>query len=240
MKSIFTIPKVVKYDDLSKPWFVYFRYHGKLYRYKFGINYLPTYKARLQEANLLRDALLEKLRSGWNPSVPDVINQQSDLTFVDALAFAMIKKRPALSPKTISGYNGTIKFISAAAVSICFDRVPMVDIKRAHIKLIMERAKADRKWSNNAHNKHLNHLKAILSELIQWDIIESNPAHHIRNLPVSESTANTPASSYDIERIKHELSQNHPYFFNFILTLFHTGIRPEEILQINIGMINLE
>ena len=57
MKSIYTIPKVVKYDDLSKPWFVYFRYNKVLFRYKYGINYINNYKKREVEANLLRDAL---------------------------------------------------------------------------------------------------------------------------------------------------------------------------------------
>ena len=68
----------------------------------------------------------------------------------------------------------------------------------------MEKAKEERNWANNAFNKHLNHLKAILSELIQWDIIESNPAHKINNLEVSESNANSPASVQEIEIIKTE------------------------------------
>ncbi|PWB20681.1 hypothetical protein [Flavobacterium sp. HTF] len=35
MKSICTIPKLVRYDDLSKPWFIFFRFSGKLFRYKY-------------------------------------------------------------------------------------------------------------------------------------------------------------------------------------------------------------
>jgi hypothetical protein len=47
------------------------------------------------------------------------------------------------------------------------------------------------KWTNKSHNKHLNHLKA-LKELIQWEIIETNPAFNIKNLPVEETIAHTP------------------------------------------------
>lgn len=240
MKSIYTIPKVVKYDDLSKSWFVYFRYDKKLFRYKYGINYIDNYKERLIEANAIQEALLQKLKEGWNPNIPDVIQKHSELTFNDALDFALEKKQSNISKKTYSGYSGTVNFMKAAVHDLKFHNLLIVDTKRLHVKLIIEKAKENRSWSNNAFNKHLNHLKAILSELIQWDIIESNPAHKINNLAVSESDANIPACDEDIEKIKNELSENHKHFYNFILTIFHTGIRPEEILKIKISMVNLK
>ena len=76
--------------------------------------------------------------------------------------------------------------------------------------------------------------------MLQWDIIETNPAHKINNLSVAESDANTPACISDIEKIKQELESKYPEFYNFIITLFHTGIRPEEILKITLDMVNLE
>jgi integrase len=240
MKSIYSIPKVVKYDDLSKPWFVYFRYNKVLFRYKYGINYITDLKKREKEANLLRDALHEKLKEGWNPTIPDVIQEQTDLTIGKALDFAMEKKSPNLGSKTISGYNGTIKFVKEAIKKLDFESLPITEVKRVHIKLIVEKAKKQRKWSNNAYNKHLNHLKAILSELIQWDIIETNPAHNIKNLPVSESDANQPASVDVVNKIKKELEAKYPDFYNFVITIFHTGIRPEEITKITLGMIDLK
>jgi len=239
MKSIYTIPKVVKYDDLSKAWFIYFRYNKKLFRFKFGINYIQNYRERLSEANALKDALHQKLKEGWNPNFVDPVPEQNNLKFTEALDFAIEKKTPNIAPKTLSGYKGTIKFIKAACTSLSMESIPITDLKRVHVKLIMEKAKSQRKWSNNAYNKHLNHLKAILTELLQWDIIENNPAHKILNLPVEESDANNPASIEDIEIIKNEFINKHPDYFNFLLTLFHTGIRPKEILSIKIENVNL-
>ena len=238
MKSIYTIPKVVKYDDLTKSWFVYFRYDKKLFRYKFGINYIQNYKKRLIEAEALRAALHHKLKDGWNPNVPDAVN--INYTFLESLDFAIEKKTANIGVKTLSGYNGTIKFIKQAVNLLKMEHLLISETKRAHIKLIMEKAKETRKLTNNGHNKHLNHLKAILSELIQWDIIETNPAHNIKNMTVCESEANIPASPEDIEKIKKELEGKYPEFYNFILTIFHTGIRPEEITKIKTGMINLK
>jgi integrase len=239
MKSIYTIPKVVKYDDLSKSWFVYFRYNKVLFRFKYGINYIDNYKKREIEANLLRDALHQKLKEGWNPQIPDVITAQSNLTLIDALSFAIDKKKSSIGVKTLSGYSGTIKFVKDAVKALDMSQLPIVDTKRVHIKLIMEKAKEQRKWTNNAYNKHLNHLKAIMSELIQWDIIETNPAHKINNMAVAESRANVPASDKDFQKIKIEMQNNHRNFWNFCSTIFYTGIRPEEILKITLGMIDL-
>jgi integrase len=241
MKSIYTIPKVVKYDDLTKPWFVFFRYDGKLIRKKYGINYIDNYKKRELEANSLRDALYKKLKDGWNPLIIESESLPLDLSLIDALDFAIEKKTPKISSKTLSGYNGTIKFIKTAVNAINLNNLQIIDTKRVHIKLIIEKAKEQRSWSNNAYNKHLNHLKAILSELIQWDIIEINPAFNVKNLEVSgDSDFHIPAADKDIERIKHEIQEKHPDFYTFIITVFHTGIRPEEILKIKLGMVNLE
>jgi integrase len=96
------------------------------------------------------------------------------------------------------------------------------------------------KWTNKSHNKHLNHLKAVLSELIQWEIIETNPAFNIKNLPVEETIAHTPPTDDEMNTIKTELKKNHPEFLNYISVIFHLGIRPEEILLIRLSMVNMD
>lgn len=238
-KSNYSIPKVFSSEDLSKSWYVHFRFEGKQFRYKFGINYITNYKKRLTEANDLRDALEQKLREGWNPNVPEIESTRPSFSICEALDFAIEKKTPNISKKTLSGYNGTIKFVKEAIVDLEFSSLPIQETKRIHIKHIIEKAKEQRKWSNNAFNKHLNHFKAILSELIQWDVIENNPAYKINNLVVADSDANIPAAPADVQKIKNELALKHPDFFNFVLTIYHTGIRPEEILKIRLSMVDL-
>ena len=240
MKSIYTIPKLVKYDDLSKPWFVFFRYSGKLFRYKYGINYITNLKKREAEANIICDALLQKLKEGWNPNVPDVVNNFSSLTFSEALDFAIEKKTPNLGIKTLCGYKSTVKFIKEALKATNMTKLLVADTKRIHIKLIIEKTKEQRKWSNKSFNKNLGYLKAILSELMQWDIIENNPAHGIKSLKVGEITAFTPATDEEVKLIKEKILAEFPSFYVYIISIFHTGIRPEELLHIKLKMINLQ
>jgi integrase len=239
-KSIFTIPKVVKYDDLSKSWYVYFRYNGTKICFKKGINYIKNYNKRLLEANALKDALHDKLKKGWNPLIPDAYDTSSEMTLLQALDFALEKKKDALAPKTYLGYRGSIDFVKTAIDTLSLNYLPVVDTKRIHVKTILEKVKLQRKASNNSYNKYLDHFRAVLSELIQWDIIQFNPANNIKNLAVSESRANIPATPQQHKIIKDHLQKLHSNFYNFIVTIFHTGIRPEEILKIQLLMIDMK
>ena len=239
-KSIFTVPKVVKYDDLGKSWYVWFRYNGTKIVFKKGINYIKDYKKRLAESNAWATALHDKLKRDWNPLIPDVIASQSNLTLSEALDFALLEKKKTLADKTKIDYSCTVKFTKTAIHDLHFDYLAVVETKRIHIKLILEKIKETRKWSNKAFNKNLGYLKAILSELIQWDIIENNPAHGIRSLKVGEINANIPATDEEVKLIKEKIILDFPNFYVYVICIFHTGIRPDELLHIQLKMINLE
>ncbi|WP_456313138.1 hypothetical protein [Pseudomonas shirazensis] len=51
-------------------------------------------------------------------------------------------------------------------------------------------------------------MKAILSELMQWDIIENNPANGIKSLKVGEITAFTPATDDEVKLIKEKITSD--------------------------------
>jgi integrase len=237
MRANYTIPKISK---TSKYWYVHFRYEGKQYRIKHSYNRIVDLKERQIYFEELAKELLKDLKAGWNPTVAEVVNQKNDLALIPALRFSLEKKAPTISKKTLSEYTGSVNFIETAVNKLGMQAFKITDVKRVHVKLIIEKAKEQREWTNKAHNKHLNHFKAVLSELIQWDIIEVNPAFNVKNLPVAAADANNPASLEDMQKIKKELETNHYNFFVFCITIFHTGIRPEEILKIKLAMVSLK
>jgi integrase len=237
MKVKYTLPKISKTTSL---WYVHFRYEGKQFRYKLHYNKIEDLKERQMYFEDLCREILTDLKAGWNPNIKGISTPKSELTLIEALKFALEKKKPNISPKTYSGYNGSLNFLETAIKNIGLTNLCIVDCKRIHIKLIMESAKELNTWSNKAHNKHLNHFKAILSELLQFDIIEVSPAYNVKNLKVSAPDANHPASKTDMQRIRTELETNHYNFYIFCITIFFTGIRPEEILKIKLSMVNLK
>jgi integrase len=240
MKPEFTEPKLVKYNDFSKPWYVYFRYRGKLFRYTCDLNRIKDFTKRLKEFEALRISYYKKLKSGWNPLVPVAeFEDGSDMTLYQSLEFAIDKKAPHIDPKTLSGYNGTVRFCKESIRALGLGHLPIAGTKRVHIKALMEDMKKQRKWSNKAYNKHLGHLQAVLSELIQWDVIQFNPAHNIKMMKVEDAVINTPTSS-EVKKIISHLKSEHPDFYEFVSVIYHTGIRPVEITKLKFEMVDLE
>lgn len=234
-KSIYSIPKLCK---AKNGWYIHFRYQGIQKRYKFKLNYIHDLNEREREFNMLRKALHLKLKNGWNPLIQEVESEHEQMYLSEALNFALDKKKNTIASKSYSGYKGSVKFYINAIDSLNLEFLTINETKRAHMRKIADKAMKMNSWSNKAYNKHLNHIKAVLSELIQWDILETNPAHNIKNLPVEVTRANVPATPEQHEKIKEYLITNQPHFYIFIATIFHTGIRPKEILDIQLNMID--
>ena len=237
MKTKFTLPKLNK---KSKYWYVHYRYEGKQFRETNGLNKIEDLKIRESEYNELCKAILTELKNGWNPNLPDDVQQQTDMFIIEALRFSLEKKKPNIAKKTYSNYEGSVNFIETASVKLGIEKLKIIELKRIHVKLLIEKAKELNKWSNKAHNKHLNHFKALLSELVDFDIIEENPAFKVKNLRIEESIAHAPATDEQMKEIKNELSKNHPNFYNFIKVIYHLGIRPEEILLMKLSNVDMQ
>ena len=234
-KSIYSVPKLCKSKN---GWYVHFRYNGVQKRYSVA-NREKNLKTRQRIANLLIKSLSAKLKKGWNP-ITDTQEDNNNYLFSGCLDFALEKKRPFIGSKTYAGYKGVVKFIKQALPPLGLQNLVIADLKRRHIKLIMLHIKDKRGLSNKAHNKYLNFLRAILSELLEWDILEYNPAYKIRPLKEEITQANRVPTENEFKRIKSHLKKEYADFFVFVATIFHTGIRPGELLQVTLSMIDLE
>lgn len=237
MKQRYTIPKLCKSD---RYWYVYYSFDGKQYRSTFGLNSISNLKKREQEYKINIAALLEILKNGYNPNTSVVSNELGEMEVVEAFRFAYEKKLQTLAPRTASDYNGTVNFIESAVKELKYQNLKIMDLKKAHVKMIIDKIKTMRNWSNKSVNKNLGYLKAMLSELVQWEVIENNPAHGIKLLKVGEVIANIPATDDESKKIKEKLLKDFPSFYVYVITIFHTGIRPKELMDIKLKMVNLD
>lgn len=233
-KSVYTTPKLCA----SKTrWYVHFRYQGVQKRYNVP-NKEKDASKRQQIASALVKALHDKLKKGWNP----LTNVQSPtmVMFADALDFALEKKKPYLAKKTHQDYACTVRFVKQALKPTGMNITPIAEVKRSDIKRILHYIKSKRNWSNKAFNKNLNCLKAVISELLEWDILEYNIAHKIKPLKQEVCQSNPVPNEAEMKQIKSHLKENYPEFFVFVATVFHTGIRPGELLKVTLSMLDLE
>ena len=245
MKPKFSIPKLIKYDNLDKTWYVYFRYDGKVVKKTEEMNRIRSRKERLQFGEVLAAALHQRLKEGWNPIVKeapvvqDALPNLNTYTLYQGLVFAMEKKKPEVAPKTYSGYDCTFRFCKTAISNLGLGNLLLIDAKRVHIKLILEDIALTRKWSSKAYNKGLDHIQAILSMLVEWELLEYNIAYKIKPKTVEESIANVPPTLDEYNQIKEHLTIKHLNYFIYVAALFHTGIRPVELTRLKLSMINV-
>jgi hypothetical protein len=87
MKAKFTTPKLSK---TSKYWYVHYRYEGKQFRETSGLNKIENEKERELCYKELCLEILADLKKGWNPNLPDEIQQ--DMYIIEALRFARKEK----------------------------------------------------------------------------------------------------------------------------------------------------
>jgi len=237
MKERYTLPKLVK---AKRGWYIYFKYDGTQVRDSYNLNKIDNLNKREAESREICRLILNRLKDGWNPNIPFGVQIQNDMYIVESLRFAFEKKKLNLSRKTICDYNSTINFVETAVKNLKIDSLKITDTKKIHVKSIIETVKSTRNWSNKSYNKNLGYLKAIFSELVDWEIIESNPAYGIKQLKVPETNANIPATDDEVKLIKEKLLNEFPSFYIYIITIFHTGIRPEELLHIQLKMVHLK
>lgn len=251
-KSIlYTIPKIKSTGD---KWFVWFRYRDeksgkmKLIIKKGGANYSDfNQKEKLSQLQALRKALLYKLEvQGWNPitntcNVPK--ERDIDLELLrsmglnDAIEFALSKC--SVATKTKVDYRCTARFFKTAAEHFDIHKKAISDVKRIHVKSMLEHLHKTRSWSNHAYNKNIGNLRAILDRLIEWDILEINPAGKIKTLKKMESEKYVPITKEEKQIIAAYLKEHHFRFFVFLMIIYHTGVRPKEILALKIKDLNV-
>jgi integrase len=241
---IFTEPKLYK---ASNGWYIGFTITNTLTGQKKeiqsrrGLNYLKKKEQKLRHAHALVQWWKERLENGWTPEEWLIDIPKDSLIFpvtkfIDALDFAL--DNCVVASKTKSGYKGSVKFFKQAATALNLN-MAIKDIDRPHIMLMLKWIREKRKWSNHAYNKHLGYICAVIGRLLDWKVIKYNPAENIKTLPVAETRKFVPYTEEEKKAIQDYLFANHYRFFVYLLTIYHTGMRPKEVLAIKIKDIDL-
>ena len=178
VKQGFTKPALSECGgDLSKEWFVHFRFTcpscqaRKQYQYRGTLNYLSSVVKRREYGQALAYNLLRAMERGWNPHHESIeeftqrsaVSEQlkvitamrdiGNMSFNQALDYAFQKKKPNLAKKSVSSIGGVKDFAKVAAIKLGFDQMPVKDTKRVHIKLLLDQIGKDRQAEYDKEGK---------------------------------------------------------------------------------------
>jgi integrase len=233
----------------AKDWFIYFRFthEGVEYLRKFreGINRLKERAERMVAAEELRQKYTEWLKMGWNPIIdpeyklrlikPNTVKKE--LYLKQAITFALSKKKLAVKSKL--GYKSMFGFIEKVAIKNGYDLLPIAEFDRGVCLSLIDECAKERNFSNHNYNKHVSVLRGMFSELLNYRLININPLLDYREREVPESNLYQDYTEDEKARISEHLLTVHPQLFIVMSVVYHTGIRPKEVLALKIRNIDL-
>jgi len=246
----YTVPQLCAPE--KSEWFIFFRYYhaGKwhLRKYREGINRIKNLKERKKEAEALREVRTDWLKKGWNPIIDPEFkarkiaqtNDVQQMCFCEAMDFAFEKKRPDLAKKSIQDYRNVLNIVKTKAIETGLSFVNVKQVTRLHILDLLAKLFEDRKMSNHRYNVFLGVVRSLFSTLEVWTICEYNPASKIQKKEVAESNFYATFTEEEKIRISEYLSKKHYQLFVFMQVVYHTGIRPKELLALRVGSVDLK
>ncbi|MCM5528988.1 tyrosine-type recombinase/integrase [Parasegetibacter sp. NRK P23] len=246
-KKLYSTPTICKCKNGE--WFVFFRFldieTGKYKPFKFseGLNRIKNPKEKEAEFKALRQAREILLESGWNPitkSYPlknaheEELAELSKMTFSKALDFAFKKKSVDWARKTKLDFTSVIKGVKQAASACHLINEPVALLKRAHYKILLDKVIELRKFSSKGYNKYRRFLSSLLSELVEWEVLEYNPIDKIKTKDEIKTVCHRPPTQDQRLVIVNRIKTEHRPYYRFISVLYGCTIRPKEITALKV------
>lgn len=200
-----------------------------------GMNRLRSLKEKQELTQKLKDHELDLiLVEGYNPVTKNcsVIVQpeiSGTTPVIDALQHAFTKLRI----ERPSDIKSCLKYVFAAINDLRLQKTAIRDIKRRHIKAILERCGEDKKrWSASSYNHYRSYLSMLFRELVEMEAIEANPVRDISR----QKQVRLFRLELDKEKerpiVRAHLSKHYPLFWRFVNIFFHSGSRITELLRL--------
>lgn len=233
--------------DITKEWFVYYHYdypvghakYGKNHRFKLkdGINKHHRIQERLEEALAVKEAINDLLINGYDP-FSDNITMKTDgdyMSFANALLYAFDKVKVNYGPKSQIDLSSGIRLVIKYAEQMGYSDIPVKEIRRIQIKEVIEFMQQERGFGNVRYNELYGFVKTMFGQLVEDDILQTSCLFQSKNKPIEDSEVHDDLTKEEKSLIFKHIAPNYPEFFTYIMTIYHSGMRPVEILRLKIN-----
>jgi len=208
-----------------------------------GMNRAETVYEKQALVKIALEAEQEDLLNGYNPiSNTYSIAYKTDISehtaFIQALRY--VYERLNCVHTTKLDINSTIKYIEISAMYLKYDTIPIGNIRRKHIKRILEHcAETKERWSANTFNAYRKNLGILFKELIEMEAVETNI---IRDLSKQKTIRKIkPVLTPEECKKVSDWVKNYDYRFWLLINIFfHSGCRTTELFRLKTEHVNLE
>jgi integrase len=231
----------------GKLWFIDFRcldpFTGKRRRKKYHIpNNLTTSQKLAYAANLIT-ALVERLRTGWNPWT----QQASERQYITYSSIVDIYKRylRSLCDKDcirVGTYNSYMSFLRIFNEWVEHRVQPIKYVYQLDVECFsnfLDYLILEKDISAATRNSYLLWISTFCAWLVEKGALETNPATNIKKLKESEKFREQ-FSTDQLAQLRRYLEKHDKRFLLACMFEYYTFIRPEELCSIKIQDISIK
>lgn len=244
-----------KSPDAKLQWYIHYRFYcaeyprpaGKLIKVTQKINTFEKVKDRLKYSAELRDEVELSLKRGYNPIRKGFValaEFEIDPTTPLTKALSLAKDKVVLEPRTKQEIIYHLVHVDKAARRLRMDILPVQDIRKRHIKMLLEQIGKDKvsggfQWSAYSFNTYRKYLSILFKELAELEAIDHNPITAISKQKTVKKIRQT-LSADERTKIDAHLKKKYRRFWLFTHIFFHSGARETELLKVKGKDVNLE
>ncbi len=229
--------------DLSLIWRInYWFYDDSLKRKKQLVIKMNKFKTLAERQSAVKELIRIETdlitRQGFNP-ITRVYNSPandadiSEFTpILEALEYVYNQLDGKVEKATLLDIKSILKYIKPAAIALGYNHLLLKDLKRKHIKDILDQTgKMKAKFSANNYNHYRKYLSILFAELLELDLIDVNFCTGISK----QKSLRRIRETLTVEQrklVSEHLFKNYFSFWRFLNIFFHSGSRITELLSV--------
>jgi len=261
--EIGVIPKNWKTTTSTKKnWKVYYRFYapgltgsgtkypkGKLITTN-GMNEFKDIHDRKQVVKGIIEGIKHDLENkdynpitGYRKNIFEVKNDDYEIhpetPVMEALDAAYEKKKVTAGAK--KDLRSVLKYANIAAKNLKLHLIPVKDIRRRHMKILLDQIGKIKKekWTANNHNFYRSHLMMLFDELCEWETIENNPMERVSKM--KHTVKKRPTLSMEQRQLIDQGLRKENYRFWLLMNIFFlSGARETEMVLVKHEDVNIK
>lgn len=228
----------------KKDWYIHYRFYDPLLENKFKYGYLVIVKQMNSEKAVLKRRestkkiladLITDLKEGFNPYTGKTDHPASfafELSSSTPFIKALWKAADKLNYVSITDVKCVIRGVEAAAKELNLDHVPVSQITRKYITVILEKCgKLNKRWSARRYNVYRTALIALFKHLIQMEAVDINPVKDVVKMVETKKIRLT-LTPEERALINQRLYKNYYPFWRAIHIFFNSLSRETELFNV--------
>lgn len=239
---------------LDQDWYVYFEILNdagafEKFKIRVNINRIKNLKDRKAYGIALVTKVNELLMRGINPleakAIPrDPVHDPGEeirmMRIIDGLKWAKEKHDASMGPTTRNEYRNILVHIYKGITDIGYSNLTVGEFRKAHLRVVMDHVQQERKLSNNRYNTFIECLRGVYKEFVRYDAFDVSPISQFEHKKEAEAKSFEKLTDTEKKIVYDHLKKVYPEFLTYFLLIYHTALRPKELMALQISNFYLQ